>query len=267
MNFLCGLPRSGSTLLCNVLNQNPVVYASSTSPMINVITGMSFNYSNSPEIKGQLDETMTERIRNTARAVLGSWYNDKHIVFDKSRAWSNNALMLKDLYPKALIICTVRDLRNVFASVEKQHRKNAILDEATDLTQKSIYNRADAMFSPTGLIGSCIMGIEDMVRRNIPNVIYVGYENFCQNPKLVMDRIYSAVESDGIIEPFFDHDFNNVVNVATDPDGLYLNKYPHKGEGKIIETDPNEWQKYISPDVAELIQTKFATFNKTFGYI
>lgn len=260
-NVICGLPRSGSTLLCNILNQNPKFYASSTSTMVNVIANMSYTYSNSPEIKGDLDEVMTERIKNTARAVLDTWYEGKNIVFDKNRSWANNALLLKDLYPNAKIICTIRDLRNVFASVEKQHRKNAILDEATDLTQKTLYNRADVMFSPTGLIGSCIMGIEDIVRRNI-DVIFVGYEQFCLNPEAEMKRVYNELG-----EEYYGHDFDNIVNTATDPDGLYLNKYPHKGDGKVNHSDINEWQKYISTDVADLIVNKFITFYSTFGYI
>ena len=53
-NVVCGLPRSGSTLLCNLLNQNPEVYASSTS-IVPVILGSTSNIiSNSPEFKSLL---------------------------------------------------------------------------------------------------------------------------------------------------------------------------------------------------------------------
>lgn len=266
-NVLTGLPRSGSTLICNLLNQNPKFFASSTSCVPQLVNSLSFNWSNSPEIKGMLatdTEGTNKRMRHTARSMVEAWYaqEGKEVVFDKSRAWASSSLLLQDVFPEAKIIVTIRDLRNVFASVEKQHRKNPMLDEANNLVEKTIYNRADRMFGPEGLIGAPILGIEDLARRRPNGVIYVMYEAFSQNPQVAMDRIYQELGE----EPFR-HDFDNVVNVATDPDALYLNKYPHKGEGKIEPCDPDEWKKYLSPDLGSTIMTRFADFNRFFGYV
>lgn len=266
LNVITGLPRSGSTLLTNILNQNPKFFASSTSCVPQFVNGLSFNWSNSIEIKSMLDkdpDATNKRMRDTARATVEAWYavENKEIIFDKSRAWASSSLLLQDIFPEAKIIVTVRDLRNVFASVEKQHRKNPILDESTNLIEKTIYNRADKMFSAEGLIGAPILGIEDLARRKPNGVIYVMYESFVQNPQVVMDRIYQEIG-----ESPFDHDFDNVVNTSTDPDGFYLNKYPHKGEGKVEPGDPDEWKKYLSPDLGNTIMTRFADFNKFFGY-
>ena len=38
--FVAGLPRSGSTLLCNILMQNPAIYASATSGIPEVLRGI-----------------------------------------------------------------------------------------------------------------------------------------------------------------------------------------------------------------------------------
>ena len=38
--FMSGLPRSGSTVLASILNQNPAVYVTPTSPMLNVAVKM-----------------------------------------------------------------------------------------------------------------------------------------------------------------------------------------------------------------------------------
>jgi hypothetical protein len=102
----------------------------------------------------------------------------------------------------------------------------------------------------------------DLIRRKPKGVIYIHYETFSQNPKVAMERIYSELE-----EEKFEHDFDNIKNTAIDCDGHYLHKYPHKGEGKVTPCDPNELQKYISPDLAQTIMKQFSQYNQTFGYV
>jgi sulfotransferase len=160
-----------------------------------------------------------------------------------------------------MLVC-VRNLLNVFASVEKQHQKNPLLDEAEDINHKTVYNRADNMFSPTGLIGQPIVGIEDLIRRNLSDVVFIQYETFTRQPQMVIERIYAELNE----EPF-KHDFDNIKNTAEDADGFYLHKYPHQGCGKVTPTKGDEWQKYISPDLAQTIKGRFEDYCQFFGYI
>ena len=44
-NLIAGMPRSGSTLLCNLLNMNPEVHATATSPVMDVISNMRSTFS------------------------------------------------------------------------------------------------------------------------------------------------------------------------------------------------------------------------------
>ena len=268
MNFhvVTGLPRSGSTLLCNILNQNPDFYASSTSPLPYLLSGLVHAWSNSIEVKGLLDSQKDEtetRIHACAQGLLYNWYECKtaKTIFDKSRMWSSNLLMLQKTIPAAKMIVCVRNLVDTFASVEKQHTKNPLFDEAENVTDKAIYNRADKMFGPEGLIGIPIIGIEDLIRRDNNGVIFIQYEAFTRQPKLAMETIYTQLG-----EKPFDHDFNNVINTAEDPDGLYLHKFPHVGAGKVEPHDPNEWKKYISPDLKDTINSRFPDYNKYFNY-
>ena len=267
-HVVTGLPRSGSTLLCNVLNQNPKFYASSTSPLPAFLNTLVHTWSNSVEVKGLLDkqpEETEERLKATAKGLIDNWYasfRNEDVIFDKSRAWSASSLLLKKVYPEAKIIVCVRNLVNVFASVEKQHRRNPLLDDATSPIEKTVYSRADGMFSPDGLIGAPIIGIEDLIRRAPDGVIYVQYESFSREPAMIMERLYTELE-----EEVYDHDFDNVKNVAEDPDGFYLHKYPHKGEGKISPCNLEEWKDYISVDLAMTIKNRFPDYNNFFGYV
>lgn len=267
MHVITGLPRSGSTLLCNILNQNPDFWASSTSTLPQLFSNLINTWSNSPEIKGDLSRDKEETEKRLASALKGlcdGWYKDKQVkekvVFDKSRGWCHHLLALRKVYPESKAIIIVRDLREVFASIEKQHRKNATLDEAKDPTAKTIYGRADNMFSPNGLVGGPIEGIEDTIRRKL-DCLYVKFENLAEHTKSIMGEIYKYLE----VDPF-DHDFDDVKSTATDPDGLYLYKYPHKGEGKVEPPPIDGWKEYVSDDIANLLMGKFQSYNKFFGY-
>jgi sulfotransferase len=248
------------------LNQNPRFYASSTSIVPAIIEGFSNTVSNIPEYKSELkahkEETL-DKTRNAMRAVITEWYKpkDKEVIFDKSRGWGHKSLILNDLFPDAKLIICVRDLRNVFSSIEKQHRKNPLLEPAADLASKTIYARADQMFSPQGMVGFPLDGLQDAMRRDGSKVIIVRYEQFVQDPSMIFYNIYSNIG-----EELFKHDFENIENVSEDLDELYLDKFPHNGDGKVKGTDENEWKEYVPEDIANLIMGKFQWFNQMFGY-
>jgi sulfotransferase len=272
-NVVCGMPRSASTLLQNCLQQNPRFHASSTSCLAQTVRSLSGLWSRSPEIKSDLiaDKEGTEaRMVRSARALIEAWYQDTaEVVFDKGRFWNLGIPLFHQLFPEGHAFVCVRDLRAIFASIEKQHDKNPMLDEAGNPVELTKFNRADRMFGPNGMLGQQIMGIEDLLRRNLRNadgkpfVHPIQYETFVQNPQLVIDRIYTAIGE----EPF-EHDFENVQNTAGEKEGgdaIYNWKFPHEGEGK-IEPRPDDWQEYVPPDIAQLIMQKFVNYNRAFGY-
>ena len=266
MNIITGLPRSGSTLLCNILNQNPKIWAGSTSILPQLCSNLINTWSNAPEIKGDLDRAKEEtenKLCRSLKAFCEAWHkreDGREVIFDKSRGWAHHILALLKIFPESKIIVTVRDLREVFASVEKQHRKNGTLDEANNPSAKTLYGRADNMFSKDGIIGGPIEGIEDIIRRKF-KVYWVKYDFLVERPKSTMKEIYEFIEQDE-----FEHDFENVESTATDHDGLYLHKYPHKGEGKVEPGKLNDWKEYVPQDIADLTMDRFKFFNNFFGY-
>jgi sulfotransferase len=209
-------------------------------------------------LEKQKEET-EQRMNKSMTNLVEGWYEGKgkEVIFDKSRGWNTNHLMLKHLYPSAKIIVCVRDLRNVYSSVEKQHRKNPLLDGSI----KTIYEKADKMFSPDGMLGGCIQGVEDIIRRDV-DAIYVKYEALAANPDKIMRQVYDYIDEDYYME----HNFDNVENVSIDCDGFYLNKFPHLGCGKVSPGDPKEYEKFLAPDLAKTIYDRFESYNKFFNY-
>lgn len=267
MNVITGLPRTGSTLLCNVLNQHPKFYATSTSILPMICASIVSLSSNTDETKGRLNADKDKEIDRALRSIRAfcyqwNWREGKEIVFDKSRFWVHNINLLRNINPHAKVIVTVRDLRNIFASVEKQYRHRAIFDPSTNPQAKQIAVRADDMFSDKGLIGGPLAGIKDMLDRNLPNVFWMKYEDLADRPEEIMRMMYDYF---GI--PYFNgHDYEDVKNTSEDVDGNYLLMYPHEGNGKVELTPLDEYKHYMSPFIHEQIYDRYQWYNETFGY-
>ena len=170
-------------------------------------------------------------------------------------------MALKHIYLDSQVLVMIRDLREVFASLEKQHRINPLFDHARSPEQKTMMGRAQFAFSNQGIVGGPLNGIYDIINRKLP-VHFVRYEKLTDRPEAMMKGIYEVLEED-----YFEHDFDNIQNTATDPDAFYLHKFPHEGSGK-IESPPidDTWKEYLNTAVVMHIMKSHAHFNQFFGY-
>ena len=77
LHVITGLPRSGSTLLCNILNQNPKFNATSTSTVVSMLHSLFASVSGSIEIKSDLNtdpEGTEKRVKDSVTAYMDAWY-------------------------------------------------------------------------------------------------------------------------------------------------------------------------------------------------
>ena len=61
-HFITGLPRSGSTLLTSILNQNPRFHSSITDPLATFVKGMLDTLQNEPGMKTEFPEELTVQL-------------------------------------------------------------------------------------------------------------------------------------------------------------------------------------------------------------
>lgn len=265
LHAICGLPRSGSTLLVNVLNQNPAFYASSTSALGPTVGRTLQFWSNAVELKNDLihdKEGAENRMSRTVRGMANAWYEDREepFVFDKGRGWLVIADQCSFLWPQMRLICCVRDSREIFASILRQHLRYPLLQEAAD--GETIYARAERLFDPKGMVGGPITYVEDVMAKKMKNVIPLIYETFVENPKSELQKLYAELGLD-----WWDgHDFEDVQDTATDVDGLYHDKYPHHDSTGRIEKRPATWPEVVPGEIANLIANRYPTFMRLFGY-
>ncbi len=259
MNVITGLPRAGTTLMCNILSQNVAFAVKSTSGLCEILATISMKISSMEEITNEM--IVNEGFRDTLKDAMQSYsviFNESDkTIFNKSRGWATNYLMYKELFPQGKAIVMVRDPRWVFNSIEKQHRKTAIFDGASNAYEKSLVSRAENLFANTGMIGMSINAVEDLIRRK-QNPMVIKYEDFVKQPEFQMREVYKNLGYD-----YFEHNFDDVENTSTDVDAITRHKFPHAGSGKV---EHKEEELLFNEEFGQQILNRFPLYCKTFGY-
>jgi hypothetical protein len=214
LHFLSGVPRSGSTVLAAILNQNPLTHASTTSGLVNALDGLA-NTWHSTGLLNKNDLTRT-KLAQTMRGMIDSFYEntDKAIIIDKSRGWVISrimAAMTQVLNQTPKVIATVRSVPDCAASFVRIN-KPADLDEFMASSQLMDHLKA------------AYISLEDGYNYAPENFLFVEYEDLISNPKLELERIHAFLDL-----PSFEYDFNNIdgSTVAEDDEELHNTKGMH----------------------------------------
>ena len=117
LHFTCGLPRSGSTLIQNILAQNPRFHATETSGFVDVLFAVRNLWNAQIEHKAH---PCPERLKNVLKSITEGYFNDieKPIAFVKSRGVFPYIEMLENiLSTKIKILVPVRPVPDILAKV------------------------------------------------------------------------------------------------------------------------------------------------------
>ena len=265
--FQSSLPRAGSTLLQNILAQNPDVYATPTSGVLELVFAARANYTDSPEFKAQDPILMKNGFQAFCSEGMKGYYNaitDKKYVIDKSRGWGIHYDFLNFINPEPKIICMVRDLRDVFASMENNYRKNPdkadpILNWA-QMSGTTVPKRID-IWAQSQPVGLAIERLSELFRLGYADkMLFVKFEDLCLYPDTQMRRIYEYL---GI--PEFKHDFDNIEQVTKEDDEVYGAFGDHVIRKK-LEPVRSKAKQLLGKDVTDWIWNNYKWFFDQFRY-
>jgi len=222
IHMIAGLPRSGSTLLCNILNQNPRFHATSTSGILDIILAIRNQWENVDAFRASPNK---EGKNAVIKQILPSYYStiDRPVVFDKSRGWAAYIEMAEHILDRKIkMLVPVRDIVDILASFEKLYRgqshewqfpqeKSHFYDWQTVEGRAGIWMRNDQP------VGSAYNRILDSISRGFEDrMLFVEFENLTRNPAWTMQSIYQFLEE----QPFM-HDFNHVEQVTEENDDIH----------------------------------------------
>ena len=227
--FLSGLPRSGSTLLASILNQNPNIHSGANSPMC----GMMWNLERSIIASEQFNAyPKMHVVPPMVLGVLDSFYSDRteSLIIDKSREWSmpQHFELLKRVLPyEPKIIVCVRPIIEILASfinlVNNNSGNASFIDKEIEAhKQVHFYHhphetRCDSLMRPGGPIDNALYGVAFASQpENKPYFHIVEYSDVVANTKETIDGIYKFLG----IEPF-EHDYSNIENKFHERDETY----------------------------------------------
>lgn len=222
--LFAGLPRSGSTLLLNILAQNPEFDIDLNSGLLQCILHNIQFFKNNPKEKAKIPKT---NIKFFLKNIVKSYHNsiDEKNIIDKNRLWPSHINLINQIIGEELkIICCVRNLWEITDSVRKLIDKDIL--ENFDIHQNQIGQVKsmktwinDALNNPDNqesLIGIYQNLYELFVVNNYSNVLFIDYSDLCLNPEKELQKIYYFLD---IKE--FRHDFSNVRQVLISNDEEY----------------------------------------------
>lgn len=266
--FQCSLPRSGSTLLQNLMGQNPDIYVTPTSGLIELLYGARKNYTEVSEFKAEIDKESSKKaflqFCNAGIHAYAKAKTEKPYFLDKGRAWAYYLDWVEMILPyKPKIICMVRDLRDVFSSLEKLFRRNPEQDYGfvtwQDLRNVTLAKRIDT-FSTSIPLGIAIERLQHVFEiGNAHKILFIKYEDFCLRPDMEMARIYNYLEI-----PHFAHNFDNIIQITQEDDSIYY-MTDHKIRNR-LDMKMSDSKQILGDAICDWIYQRYQWFYHEFKY-
>jgi sulfotransferase len=210
MFFISGLPRSGSTLLSSIMCQNPEIHSEGNSAVCQLMWDMKKSCENAAfeQLKANNKEYIKHDLISSIPKI---YYKDvnRPVVIDKCRSWTlpENFKVIKEYitdYPKIIIL--TRPINEIIQSFINLRIRNGW---ARDLT-KGLFD------ANNGPIMQSLYGVENAIKNNNGEFIFIDYKDLVENTEKVLKDIYDFLELN-----FYEHDYNNIKNYFPENDKVY----------------------------------------------
>jgi sulfotransferase len=255
--FMAGLPRSGSTLLSSILNQNPRFYSGPSSPVVATMIALENQFSNDELFLGY---PKPEQAKEIIASVLPQYYGDRQepVIFDKNRSWTVRMNYIPgyfDIQPK--VICPVRDTAEILTSFISMVKRNPyevngrinFIDEMLIKSNIPLTddNRCEFIASPNGILGQSVEGLRKALMEGYDNSIHlVEYRDLVNNPKETVEKIYEFLG-----EELFEHDFNKLDNINRENDAQIYGFADMHDVRPTLESVSKNPEDILSPEILE----------------
>jgi sulfotransferase len=215
-HFMAGLPRSGSTVLSAILNQNPEIYASPQTDLVSMLYNLESSIANYESYNaGLLHQGFASIMHNMAETFYS--HIEKPVIIDKNRGWGtpyNWDNLSPYVNPKGKVILTMRPILEVLASFVKVTRASKKITKEQQYLDSSLWISdyrtetdavVDNLMIPNGQIDKAIYSIANLLKNHNDRVQVVWFDDLLTNPIGTLDSIHEFLELD-----LFDYNFNNI---------------------------------------------------------
>jgi len=267
--FNSSLPRSGSTLLQNILGQNPDIHVTPTDGFLELIYGARVNFTNNAEFKAQDEKQMIAAWRGFCKSGLDGYCNGlsskPHTCIKSRGIGANYSWFQAFMGEEPKVIVMIRNIKSVLASMEKLHRSNPerahTITNPSEMRGLTTESRVQQWLQgpPVGL---ALQRLQEMhTQGNSKKCMFVRFEDLTSHPEQVMPQIYKYI---GL--PEFGHDFNNVLQLTQEDDAVYgMSPSLHKVR-PVVEMPRTDYLDILGENLCRQIDDMCAGYQKAHGY-
>ena len=215
-HFMAGLPRSGSTVLSAILNQNPKVYSSPQTDLLAMLYELESKIPNYESYRAKL---MLPNFASVLYGMADNFYDtiEKPVIIDKNRGWGtpynwdNLSLYVN---PDAKVILTIRPILEVLASfirvAQQTHKATALMpylnhDLWVTHYRDAIDAQVDNIMASNGVMDQAIFSVANLIKNHKDKVKVVWFDDLLNSPQATMNGIYDFLNLD-----HFEHNFSNI---------------------------------------------------------
>lgn len=269
IHYCIGLPRSGSTLLMNILQQNPLIFSSSTCPTPYLLDSCKDTASSISEFIAMKQDVLNDCLINFFKHGNEGWFSsltEKPIVISKNRAWDTSINFLFRTYENPKFILCLRDLRDIICSFEKLAIKFPVWNigsKEDPVHTMSFDKRMEIYCTDTGAnLGRplhFLPHVFEWIQKRPNNFFLFRFEDFNRNPEKILKHIYNFLEL-----PLYDHDLNNInQSDQYEHDTVYRTLVTHKTEKQFKKIEPS-WPSMMSEDQSDSVIFNNKWYYQTF---
>lgn len=264
--FMSGFPRAGSTLLINVLAQNPKFHCTPTSGLIGSVISLRDNWKLNEIYLSNCEEYVYPKIKTMMLGMINGFYqhelNVDKIPIDKNRLWTGNIDLLDELFEtKVKFIYPIRHVVDCLISFEKMHRKSSLVKSLKNVNDLTTYGRTENTLAADGVLGLPIHHLKEILyRKEHDRLLLIPFDDLLGHPEIVFKRLYDQLEMKN-----FKHDFINVKQTIVEHDifhGYAPNTLHKITEGKILSQSQRDLTIFDNDFINEIENERYSDITK-----
>jgi sulfotransferase len=201
----------------------------------------------------QLDhsfETSYAHLTSAMQGFLRGWNRDctNKAVVDKNRAWLHCAELLLQIEPEAKLLVCLRELGQIYGSIEAQHQRTIFLDFIDHLADFDRFGRADQLFAKDKTIGAPMISLHavpDLPKAVQEHLYFVRFEDLVEQPTACMSHIYAWLG----LSSFEINPEKLAMMGSRESDSHYRMKYLHRQSTRVTKPKRHEIPSRIQAQI------------------
>ena len=269
LHYCLGLPRTASTLIMNILNENPRIFTSGSCCMPYLFDICHKKSNEVSEFIALDKDVLNKSYINFLRQGMRGWFaamTDKPIVFSKSRVWAEWLPHTFALDPNSKYLVIIRDLRDIICSFDSLVWKYPQVNYG--FREKPFHQLSDGERMKTyctdtqSLLGRPLQmfpHLMEVAQKNPNSFFLLRHEDFNEKPRETIQMIYQWLG-----EPNFEHDFDNIPKPDYyEHDTVYRSLVNHKTRTKLEKLEPR-WPELMTEEQSKVVIDNNRWYYETF---